>query len=211
MKKLLIIALLGYGAYNYFINSASLNSFDSAGNPLTILFTIDNCPPCDEARRYLKKRKIDFREYNVNQDGDEAKSKLRQAGGGRNFPYLVSGDQSIAIFSKATYTGFFAESLGPDFLLPFERMLLKKNFDSQGRPKLVMYSTKTCGYCTRARNYFKSENIAFTELYIDSDLKAKQHYDSLEGSGTPLIYIGYSRIEGFNKKRLQSIIKEKLI
>ncbi|MFW5425865.1 MAG: glutaredoxin family protein [Methylophagaceae bacterium] len=211
MKKLLIIALLSYGAYNYFVKSASLNSFDSAGNPITILFTINNCPPCDEARRYLNKRKIDFQEYNINEDGNDAKSKLRQAGGGRSFPYLMSGDQSIAIYSKAMYTGFFAELFGSDFLSPLERRLLKKNFDSQGRPKLVMYSTTTCGYCTRAREYFESKNIAFTELYIDSDLTAKQHYDSLEGSGTPLIYIGYSRIDGFDKRRLKSLIKDKLI
>lgn len=196
MKKLIVIGLLFYGAYHYFPSmfSSDIASFDEAGNPVTLLFTLDKCPPCDDARNYLIKRKIKFQEYNIFKDGDEARDKLRRYGGGWEFPYLVSGDQVAPVFDKYSYSGMFAKVFGDDFLLPYERMLFKKNFDAAGQPKLVMYSTKTCGYCTSARKFLDDEGIPYTELFIDENATAKKHFDLLRGSGTPLIYIGYQKV-----------------
>ena len=210
MKIIIVLMLIAYGGYLHFSNSSSPDSFDEAGNPVTVLFTIDNCPPCDDARNYLKKRKVTFQEYNINKDGEEAKDKLHQAGGGQNFPYLVSGNQKSTIFSKQGYTGLFAQVFGPEFLTPSEQRLLKDNFNDNGEARLVMYSSTTCGYCTKAREYLVENKIPFTERFIDKDAKAKRYYQLLGASGTPLIYIGYRRISGFNKPLLAATIKSEL-
>lgn len=210
MKKIIVMMLVAYGGYLHFSSPSSSGSFDEAGNPITVLFSIDNCPPCDNARNYLKRRKVTFQEYNINSGGEEAKAKLYEVGGGQQFPYLVSGNQSATVFSKQGYTGLFAQVFGSEFLTPSERHVLKENFDASGQARLVMYSSTTCGYCTKAREYLVENNVPFTELFIDRDAKAKRYYELLEAHGTPLIYIGYRRIDGFNKPLLAATIKSQL-
>ena len=64
--------------------------------------------------------------------------------------------------------------------------------------KVVMYSTSWCGYCRKARAYFKDNGIAFTEKDIETNSRAKKEYDRLNGTGVPLIMVGKTRIQGFN-------------
>jgi len=71
--------------------------------------------------------------------------------------------------------------------------------------KVVMYSTSWCGYCRKARNYFKEKNISFVEYDIERDLNAKKQYDGLGGRGVPVILYKDQRINGFSEKRFRGI------
>lgn len=73
------------------------------------------------------------------------------------------------------------------------------------KQKVIMYSTKWCGYCKKASRYFKQNNIPFKEYDIESNKAAKKRYDALGGSGVPLILVGKKRMQGFSVKRFQSI------
>ena len=70
--------------------------------------------------------------------------------------------------------------------------------------KVVMYATSWCGYCRKARNYFKKNAIPFTEYDIEKDSAAKRRYDAFNGSGIPVIFIGKKRINGFSQEKFES-------
>lgn len=66
-------------------------------------------------------------------------------------------------------------------------------------PKVVMYTTPTCGYCHRAKAYFNQKGIRYTEYDVTKSKKAHKQFKALNGRGVPLIVIGDQRIAGFNK------------
>ncbi|MGV1014689.1 MAG: hypothetical protein ACOYB4_06935, partial [Methyloceanibacter sp.] len=72
MKNLLIIILLAAAAYKgYTVYSQKhYSAFDQNGNPLTLLFTIDNCgKPCDDVAELLDKRQVNYEEIIVRPEG----------------------------------------------------------------------------------------------------------------------------------------------
>src|SRR5690606_12689161 len=64
--------------------------------------------------------------------------------------------------------------------------------------RVVMYATAWCGYCAKARKYFKEQNITYVEYDIDKDERAKRMYDLLGGKGVPVILVGKKRMNGFS-------------
>lgn len=67
------------------------------------------------------------------------------------------------------------------------------NVFSYGEPhnELIMYSLTTCGYCKQKVKQLNQEKIAFTEYFIDVDLKRRNElYAKLEKSGYPSGSIG---------------------
>ncbi|MCH9696853.1 MAG: glutaredoxin family protein [Gammaproteobacteria bacterium] len=64
---------------------------------------------------------------------------------------------------------------------------------------VVMYATSWCGYCRKARKYFKANDIAYTEYDIEKDMSAKRRYDAFGGRGVPVIFAGNRRMNGFSE------------
>lgn len=73
--------------------------------------------------------------------------------------------------------------------------------------RVIMYSTSWCGYCTKARDYFAKNNIAFTDYDIETNDRARRAYDRLGGKGVPVILVGKKRMNGFSVKGFQRIYK----
>jgi len=73
--------------------------------------------------------------------------------------------------------------------------------------KVVMYSTDWCGYCKKARKYFKRNNISFTDYDIEKDKQAKKEYDKMGARGVPVILVGKKRMNGFSEKGFERIYK----
>jgi glutaredoxin len=74
-----------------------------------------------------------------------------------------------------------------------------------GSEKVQMFSTETCVYCKKAKNYFKSKGIAFVEYDIEKDAAAKRRYDALGGKGVPVILVGTKRMNGFSVSGFERI------
>lgn len=64
---------------------------------------------------------------------------------------------------------------------------------------LIMYTTSWCGYCKKARRYFKRNGIPFNEFDIERDRGAKRDYEALGGRGVPVILLGKERMNGFSE------------
>ncbi len=83
---------------------------------------------------------------------------------------------------------------------------LGKNSSRKTPGRIVMYTTPTCGYCKRARSFFSQHNIAFTDYDITVDKSAMERFKTLKGRGVPLIFVGDTRIAGFNKHLLKNLL-----
>ena len=74
---------------------------------------------------------------------------------------------------------------------------------SDTEKRVVMYSTQWCGYCRKAREYFKDNKIRYKEKDIEKSSRAKKEYDRLKGSGVPLIMVGKNKIQGFDLSKFE--------
>ncbi len=72
--------------------------------------------------------------------------------------------------------------------------------------KIIMYSTKSCGYCKQAKNYFSDKDLKFTEYDINNNDKARKEFKKLGGTGVPLIVIDGKVIKGFNKNLIDKYL-----
>ena len=65
--------------------------------------------------------------------------------------------------------------------------------------KVIIYSTRICPYCIRAKNFFNKKNIDYTEIMIDQDTSLIA--EMVEKSGrqsVPQIFIGDYHVGGFD-------------
>ena len=65
------------------------------------------------------------------------------------------------------------------------------------KPDVTLYSTAWCGFCKKARTYFRSNNIAFREYDVETSSKGKRDYARFGGNGVPIILVGEQRLQGF--------------
>jgi mycoredoxin len=71
---------------------------------------------------------------------------------------------------------------------------------------VVMYATRDCGYCAKARAYFDARGIAFEERDIDASPEARREWKEKGGVGTPLILINGRHIQGFDQSGLDAML-----
>ncbi|MCF6323891.1 MAG: DUF4124 domain-containing protein [Gammaproteobacteria bacterium] len=79
-------------------------------------------------------------------------------------------------------------------IVPFEASVTS----NVRRGKVVMYSTVWCGYCKKARRYFRENKIPFQEYDTETSKKGKADYKRLKGTGVPIILVGKKRMNGFS-------------
>lgn len=75
------------------------------------------------------------------------------------------------------------------------------------RKKVIMYSTQWCGYCKKARKYFKKEGVRYTDYDIDKSKTARARYDKMGAKGVPVILVGKKRMNGFSEAGFNRIYK----
>jgi len=70
-------------------------------------------------------------------------------------------------------------------------------------PKVTVFSTPTCPYCTMAKSYLKEKNIAFEDIDVSRDqAKAMQMVQKSGQMGVPQLWIGDDVIVGFDKGKI---------
>lgn len=74
----------------------------------------------------------------------------------------------------------------------------------QERPTVVMYATRACGYCARARRFFAEHNIPYVELNIEGNSPHRAEWQRLGARGVPTFVLGGNEvIKGWNEQRLR--------
>ena len=72
---------------------------------------------------------------------------------------------------------------------------------------VTVYSTPTCPFCIRAKQYLKENNIQFTEIDVSEEHeKAQEMIDKSGQMGVPVIEIDGRIIVGFDKEKIKETL-----
>lgn len=75
---------------------------------------------------------------------------------------------------------------------------------------VTIYSTSWCGFCHAAKQYLDKLGVKYTELNIEEDPAAAEAVMKKSGQmGVPVIDIGGEIVVGFDRPRLDSLLKAK--
>lgn len=74
--------------------------------------------------------------------------------------------------------------------------------------KIIVYSTPTCPYCHMAKQYLNDKKINFTDKNVaDDTVAAEQMVEKSGQMGVPVIDIDGEIIIGFDRGRLEELLK----
>jgi glutaredoxin-like YruB-family protein len=74
--------------------------------------------------------------------------------------------------------------------------------------KVKVYSTATCPWCVRAKDYLKAKKVAFEDVDVSKNPQAAQEMIQKSGQrGVPVLDIGGTIIVGFDKDAIEEALK----
>ncbi|HAO52456.1 TPA: NrdH-redoxin [Candidatus Magasanikbacteria bacterium] len=72
---------------------------------------------------------------------------------------------------------------------------------------VTVYSTTSCPYCNMAKDYFKANNVEYTDYNVGEDQAKGQEMVQKSGQmGVPVIDIDGTIIIGFNKEKINEVL-----
>ena len=72
---------------------------------------------------------------------------------------------------------------------------------------VVIYTTPTCPYCHRAKEYLSRKGISYVEYNVAQDRdKAKEMIEKSKQMGVPVITIDDEVVVGFNQAKLDELL-----
>lgn len=73
--------------------------------------------------------------------------------------------------------------------------------------EVTIYSTPTCHFCHAAKEFFKENNVAYTEHDVAGDQAKRQEMIEMTGQmGVPVIKIGDDIVVGFDEGKLKELL-----
>jgi glutaredoxin len=73
-------------------------------------------------------------------------------------------------------------------------------------PRITLYSSRQCPACRQARDYLRQRGLDFQEFDIRSNLRAQKALARLGVRSVPVILVGDTRIDGFDRRKLQQAL-----
>ena len=75
------------------------------------------------------------------------------------------------------------------------------------KPKVKVYSTKTCPWCTKVKDFLKSKNVKFENIDVGEDRKAAEEMVEKSGQmGVPVTDINGKIIVGYDKEAIENAL-----
>jgi glutaredoxin-like YruB-family protein len=73
--------------------------------------------------------------------------------------------------------------------------------------KVEVYSTPTCPFCIRAKQFLRENNVMFTDIDVSKDQdKAEEMIEKSGQMGVPVIDVDGQIIVGFDKEKIKSVL-----
>lgn len=72
---------------------------------------------------------------------------------------------------------------------------------------IVVYTSNTWGYCHMVMDYLKEKDVSFEEKNVSTDASARKELMKAGFMGVPVIYVGDEVIQGFDKEKLDEMLK----
>lgn len=100
------------------------------------------------------------------------------------------------------------KSRNPDMKLPRKNDEKTTGKTDYSNAQVELYVTNWCKYCKKARNYFRSRGIPFTEYDIEKDMAAARRKDNLSPhKGVPFAVVNGRKIYGYSPEAYESALK----
>lgn len=65
---------------------------------------------------------------------------------------------------------------------------------------VIIYSTRVCGYCMRAKSLLQSKHVTYTEFMVDQDPARRAEMETKSSRRTvPQIFIGEQYVGGYHE------------
>lgn len=76
------------------------------------------------------------------------------------------------------------------------------------KKEVTIYSTPTCHFCHAAKEFFKENNIEYTDYNVAEDTeKRAEMVEKSEQMGVPVIEIGDKILIGFDESALRELLE----
>ena len=73
--------------------------------------------------------------------------------------------------------------------------------------RVVLFSTPSCGWCVKAKQYFIKKQIKFKEVDVSKDQRAARDMVKMTGqTGVPVVLIGSRPIVGFDQRKIEKLL-----
>lgn len=73
---------------------------------------------------------------------------------------------------------------------------------------VTIYSTPVCHFCQAAKEFFKENNIEYTEYDVASDAEKREEMIEMTGQmGVPVIRIADDIVIGFDEDKVKELLK----
>jgi glutaredoxin len=85
----------------------------------------------------------------------------------------------------------------------------------QGTREVVLFATSWCGYCSKARKFFQSRGVPYTELDLEKDPGAERRLEELARAagiareslqGVPIIFVGVKVVAGWDEAEVRRLL-----
>ena len=74
-------------------------------------------------------------------------------------------------------------------------------------PRVIVFSTPTCSYCRKAKQYFRKHQVPFRDVDVSRDQSAARDMVRRSGQqGVPQIDIGGKLIVGFDRPKIDRLL-----
>lgn len=75
-------------------------------------------------------------------------------------------------------------------------------------PKVTVYTTPTCVWCGKAKEFLKENNIQYSEVNVAADQQAAEFMIEKSGQmGVPVIQVDDQFIVGYDKNAMKKALK----
>lgn len=72
---------------------------------------------------------------------------------------------------------------------------------------IKVYSTNSCPWCVKAKEYLKSMNVDFVDADVSNDLDARKEMFEISGQGgVPVLNINGTVVVGFDKNAIDGAL-----
>jgi len=75
-------------------------------------------------------------------------------------------------------------------------------------PRVLLYTSRNCAHCRRAKAFLEAQGIPFSELDVGSSAKARKALERLGARGLPTLVVGDRRLDGFSERAFLSLYRQ---
>jgi len=84
---------------------------------------------------------------------------------------------------------------------------MAKKRDTPRHPRVLVFTSPTCGYCNAVKQYLRQKRIRFKEVDVSRDQHAARDMMRRSGQmGVPQIHIGRHVVVGFDRPKLNKLL-----